>query len=59
MKKLISLTVAIMMVVSVFAFAPYAHAGTVKKAATAVINTIKTRGQTSTPTPTASTAVRG
>jgi hypothetical protein len=57
MRKLVSFTVVLVLAISVFAI--YAHAGAVKKAVTQVINTIKTRGQTSTPTPTTSTAVRG
>ena len=57
MKRIIAISLLICLAISMYA--SHAYAGTVKKAVTGVINTIKTRGQTSTPTPTGGGAVRG
>ena len=57
MKKLAALLIVLFMLGGIFTIA--AEAGTYDKVKATIINTIKTRGQTSTPTPTASTAVRG
>ncbi|MGB2599207.1 MAG: hypothetical protein WBB86_00245 [Candidatus Omnitrophota bacterium] len=54
MKKLAAILVIVFIVGTIFTAA--AEAG---KITTKIINIIKTRGQTSTPTPTATTAVRG
>ncbi|GEM_PF-2470136 len=59
MRKLASVIILLAMICSILAAAPCAKADTYQKVKAAVINTIKTRGQTSTPTPTATTAVRG
>ena len=56
MKKL---AIALVIICAVSTVAPYAQATTVKKVKATVINIIKTRGQTSTPTPTGGGAVRG